>query len=200
MRARVVSLVNRFLVLFGEGFADPAWDVRLRLKHVLIQKVLRINAAVPWPVHWTTQVSAPHKIQRGSRYPGLSPGCEFDGRNGIVIGPNTWIGPRVSLVSMNHDPADYSRYLESEPIVIGANCWLGTNVVVLPGVRLGNHVICAAGSVVTASVAENDVLLAGTPARIVKRLPVYATARAAPPVTGGAPRVAAGECGALEEE
>jgi len=163
----------RFLALFGPGFANPQFPSRLLLKQVLVQKVFRINARPPWPVHWTSHIVAPEKIDPGTRAPGLSHGCHIDGRNGIIFGKNVWIGPRVSIISMNHDPQNFRRYLPADPIVIGDNCWIGTNAVILPGVRLGNHVVVAAGAVVTKSFPQDDILLAGVPARIIKRLPPY---------------------------
>ena len=43
------------------------------------------------------------------------------------------------------------------------------NSVILPGVTLGNHTIVGAGSVVTKSFDEGYCIIAGNPARIVKR-------------------------------
>ncbi len=140
------------------------------------QKILRINAHVPWPVHWTSQIKAADRIQRGTRFPGLALNSYLDGRNGIIVGQNTWIGPRVSLISMNHDVADYDKYEQTGPIVIGDNCWLATNVTILAGVHLGNHVVCAAGTVVTKSFEEDDIMLAGIPAKIIRKLPPYEVA------------------------
>jgi acetyltransferase-like isoleucine patch superfamily enzyme len=100
-------------------------------------------------------------------------GCYIDGRNGIEIGQNVWIGPKVDLISRNHDVCNYQQYVEEGPIVIGDDCWLGAGSTILPGVTLGNHVVVAAGAVVTKSFEEDDVILAGVPARIVKRLEAY---------------------------
>jgi acetyltransferase-like isoleucine patch superfamily enzyme len=100
-------------------------------------------------------------------------GCFIDGRNGIDIGQNVWIGPKVNLISRNHNVCDYHQYVEDGPIVIGDDCWLGTGSTILPGVRLGNHVVVAAGAVVTKSFSEDDIILAGVPARIVRRLEPY---------------------------
>ena len=52
-------------------------------------------------------------------------------------------------------------------ITIGEDCWLGGNVVVCPGVTIGNRCIIAAGSVVTKDIPD-DSLAAGVPA-VVKR-------------------------------
>ena len=45
------------------------------------------------------------------------------------------------------------------------------DAIVLPGVRItGNHVVVAAGAVVTKDITESRVIVAGNPARIVKRM------------------------------
>ena len=148
-------------------------DEILVLKHWFLQKVLRINSHVPWPVHFTSRVMSPENIERGSRTPGLGVCCHIDGRNGIKLGKNVWIGPRVSIISMNHDVNNYQKFTTEEPVFIGDNCWLATNSIILPGVKLGPHTIVAAGSVVTKSFPDGGVILGGMPARVVKRLNSY---------------------------
>jgi len=172
-KARLVDLGYWGLSLFGPGFSNRQFSVRLLARHVFIQKIMRINFHVPWPVHWTSQVRAVTKITRGNRCPGLAMNCYIDGRNGIRFGRNLWMGPRVSIISMNHDVCDYRQCVEEGPIIIGDNCWLGTGSIVLPGVTLGNHVIVAAGAVVTRNFEEDDIIIAGVPARIVKRIAAY---------------------------
>ena len=162
-----------FLKIFGgEAFANRRFSPKVLLKHFFLQKILRINSHVPWPVHPTTVIKSPENIIKGNRNPGLSPWCYLDGRNGIIIGNNTWIGPRVSLISMNHDIYNFNRYIKAEPIRIGNNCWIATGAIITAGVQLGDHTIVAAGAVVTKSFPRN-VLLAGVPAKIVKKLEDY---------------------------
>ena len=145
----------------------------LILKYWFLQKILRINSHVPWPVHPTTKVISPEKIIRGDRTPGLGVCSHIDGRNGIVIGKNVWFGPRVSLISMNHDVNNFHRYIKARPIIIGDNCWLATNSTILPGVELGPHTIVAAGAVVHKSFPDGNSTLGGVPAKIIKHIPVY---------------------------
>lgn len=52
--------------------------------------------------------------------------------------------------------------------IIGDLCFVGPNAVVHPGVRIGRNVRVAANAVVTRDV-ESDVVIAGMPARIVRR-------------------------------
>jgi acetyltransferase-like isoleucine patch superfamily enzyme len=159
--------------LGGEGFGSKDFSVLLLLKCFVFQKILGFNRRVPWPVHWTSSIRPPSRIVRGTRCPGLSMGCHIDGRNGIKLGINVRIGPRVSIISMNHDQYNFDKYIECGPVVIGDNCWLATNSVILSGVELGAHTIVAAGSVVTKSFKEGNQVLTGIPARVVKQLESY---------------------------
>ena len=141
----------------------------------LVQKFIGINRDVPWPVHWTSQVLSFEKIERGERTPGLAISCFIDGRNGIKIEENVLIGPRVSLISMNHEANNFYEYIYSGPITIKKNSWLGSNCIILPGVTLGEHTIVASGAVVTKSFPSPNQLLAGNPAKIIKRLDIYSS-------------------------
>lgn len=157
----------------GEGFGSELYPLRLLMKAFFFQKVIGVNRAVTWPVHWTSKVTSPEKIKRGTRFPGISMGCHIDGRNGIEFGNNVWVGPHVTMVSMNHDTSDYESYINTTPIIIGANSWIAARSVILPSVHLGKHTVVAAGAVVTKSFPEGDQLLAGVPAKVVKKLPAY---------------------------
>ena len=88
----------------------------------------------------------------------------------IRIGKHTLIGPHCQFYTLQH-PMDYVERREEKetayPITIGEDCWLGGNVVVCPGVTIGNRCIIAAGSVVTKDIPD-DSLAAGVPA-VVKR-------------------------------
>lgn len=160
-------------LLGGDGFGSEHFPLRVLLKYFVMQKVLGLNRHVPWPVHWTSKVTVVEKIQRGSRCPGMSHGCHIDGRNGIIFEDNVWIGPRVSIISMNHDVNDYSRYTPNLPVVIRRDCWLGANAIILPGVELGEHTVVAAGAIVTKSFPEGNQVLAGNPAKVIKKLGAY---------------------------
>jgi len=157
----------------NQGFIKPEFSLRKLVKFFFIQKILRFNTKVSWPVHWSSTIVMPANIHPGSRCPGFSKWCHIDGRNGINIGTNTWIGPGVKIISMNHNINNYHQYIQTEPITIGDNCWLGADCIILPGVKLGNHTIVAAGAVVVKSFPEEDQIIAGNPARVVKKTTVY---------------------------
>ncbi len=162
-----------FVKRWGGGFTDEKFSLKLRFYCGVVQKYLKINNNVSWPVHWTSTIKAPEKIKKGSRMPGLALGCYIDGRNGISIGENTWIGPGVKIVSMNHSVYNYEQYEEAEPVTIGRDCWIASNAVILAGVKLGDHTVVAAGAVVNKSFPDSDQLIGGVPARKIKSLGRY---------------------------
>ena len=137
------------------------------------QKLTGVNKKVKWPVHFTSVVIEPQNITIGNKPVGFAIGCFIDGRNGIKIGDNVWVGPRVSLISQNHNENDYYKYVSEKPIIIGKDSLLTANCVVLPGVELGEHTIVAAGAVVTKSFPEGNQLLAGIPAKVIRKLEPY---------------------------
>jgi acetyltransferase-like isoleucine patch superfamily enzyme len=174
MKSIVRILCNFILRFFGaKGFINEAFGVNVIMRQFIIQKVLRINSSVPWPVHYSSKVISPENMLQGSRFPGLSMQCYFDARNGIELGQNVWIGPKVNIVSMNHNTSEYTEYIPTNKILIGDNCWLGANSTILPGVNLGDHTVVAAGAVVTKSFPEGDQIIGGNPARVIKALPAY---------------------------
>lgn len=94
----------------------------------------------------------------------------------ISLGPRTIVGPNCSFFSGTHplNPGirNGTRGPETgKPIHIGADCWLGGNVIVLPGVNIGNGATVGAGSVVTKDVPPFTVV-AGNPARVIRTIEV----------------------------
>ena len=90
----------------------------------------------------------------------------------ITIGDNVLVGPNCTFTTATHptDPLKRASGVEyAYPITIGNNVWLGCNVVVLPGVQIGDGAVIGAGSVVTKNVPANTVVV-GSPARVIKEL------------------------------
>lgn len=166
----VLQNINK---LFYPNFLCPDELIVTVFKNGIFQKIWGYNRNVAWPVHWTSKILCPKNINPGSRAPGLSISCYIDGRGGLDIGTNVWIGPRVSIISKNHDLNNYKKYVSTQKVSIGSNCWLGANCVILPGVSLGDHTVVAAGSVVSKSFTEGNLLIGGVPAKILKKLNNY---------------------------
>lgn len=140
---------------------------------LFMQKVLGFNRRVPWPVHFTSKVSGWEFIDIGiAGSPGFMGGCYIFAKQDspISIGDYCVISANVCLAGYNHDVYDYTQFPTKGGIRIGHYCWIGMNASVMPGVTLGNHTVVAAGSVVTRSFPEGYCVLAGVPARVIKRL------------------------------
>lgn len=175
MRGILLNLVYFLLKwIGGNKFSNRDFPASILVKHLIVQKIFRINGHVPWPVHPTSVVSFVEKIEPGTRCPGLSPGCYIQGKNGITLGENVWIGPGVGIISANHSIDNFHSHIEEKPIRIGDNCWIGMNSVILPGVQLGDHVVVGAGSIVTHDFGSN-CLIAGNPAKLIRRISAYGT-------------------------
>lgn len=93
-------------------------------------------------------------------------------QSNVLIGNNVIMGPDVKIYSRNHksdriDTPIQKQGKEFLKTVIGNDVWIGANVIILPGVVVGNHCILAAGAVVTKNV-EDFCVVGGNPARLIK--------------------------------
>lgn len=89
----------------------------------------------------------------------------------ITIGKHVLIGPNVTLCTTGHpiDPKHRQDGMYSFPITIGDNVWLGGNVMVLPGVTIGENSVIGAGSVVTKDIPANVVAF-GAPCKVYREI------------------------------
>lgn len=99
----------------------------------------------------------------------VMPGCLMMSAGGITIADGAMIAANVQLISNNHDLYE-RQVITCRPIVIGRNAWIGAGATILPGVTVGENAVVGAASVVTRNV-EPDTVVAGNPARFIKRIP-----------------------------
>ena len=90
--------------------------------------------------------------------------CSINCLERIEIGDDTLFGEGVKLYDHNHqystDPefiVEHQKF-NTAPIKIGRNCWLGSNVTVLKGVTIGDHVIVGAGVLVYKDIPANSIV------------------------------------------
>lgn len=96
--------------------------------------------------------------------------CDMPGEPFLVtIGDDVTIAAGTALLT--HDNSVIKCDLDATDyfgrVTIGNSCFVGLHSILLPGVTLGDHTIVGAGSVVTKSFPEGNVVIAGNPARII---------------------------------
>jgi galactoside O-acetyltransferase len=90
----------------------------------------------------------------------------------ISIGKDCLIGPNVIMRTANHsfdriDIPILAQGHKCDDIIIEDDVWLGSNVIILPGVRIGKGAVIGAASVVTKDIPAMAVAV-GVPAKIKK--------------------------------
>jgi len=80
---------------------------------------------------------------------------------GIHIGEETYIAFDAAILS--HDMTRAKRV----DTVIGRHCFIGARSLILPGVKIGDGSIVAAGSIVTEDVPPRSIV-AGNPAKLLR--------------------------------
>lgn len=103
---------------------------------------------------------------------GLGVDCRVGGP--LDIGCHVMMAPGVIILTRNHrfDALDVPMmdqgYEPGEGVVIEDDVWLCTNVIILPGCRIGKGAIVAAGAVVTKDVPPYAIV-GGNPAKFLRQ-------------------------------
>lgn len=153
------------------GFMAPGW--KWICKDVFERKY---NPKVPWPCSSQIRVVNYDKIHFHPDDVNIFQGVgnyfqAWDGGE-IYIGKGTWIAMNVGIITTNHSIYDPDKHDVPKDVVLGEKCWIGMNSIILPGVVLGNNTTVGAGSVVTKSFPEGNCVIAGSPAKIIKRISI----------------------------
>ncbi len=96
--------------------------------------------------------------------------CDMPGEPFLVtIGDNVTIAGGAVLLT--HDNSVIKCDLDATDyfgrVIVGNSCFIGMHSILLPGVELGDHTIVGAGSVVTKSFPQGNVVIAGNPAQVI---------------------------------
>ncbi|WP_420453591.1 DapH/DapD/GlmU-related protein [Ilumatobacter sp.] len=101
-------------------------------------------------------------------------GSAIVGHLEIRIGDDVWTGHHVYITDQNHGYEDRDlpisrQAMPERPVSVGDGSWLGHGTVVLPGSRIGRHVVVGANSVVRGFLPDHCIA-AGVPARVIRQL------------------------------
>jgi len=90
--------------------------------------------------------------------------------HGLSVGEGCSIGWGCQFLDEDFHEIQYAgKRNRDKTIVIGDRVWIGCNVSVMKGASIADGCVVAAHSVVTERFEEQDCLIAGNPAQIVKR-------------------------------
>jgi acetyltransferase-like isoleucine patch superfamily enzyme len=77
----------------------------------------------------------------------------------IYINNHRFDNPNIPIIDQGHYP--------DKPVILRKGCWIGANVIILPGVEIGENTVVGANSTVTKSFPKG-VIVAGNPAKCIK--------------------------------
>lgn len=181
---RVKNLMD-FLIM-NQIQTRPRWYVRMlaplyqqRGRHSLIHRSVRMDTP-PY-----------RKFVLGSYSVVESFSCINNAVGDVIIGSHTRIGignviigpvnigshvnlaQHITVTALNHNFSSSeeidSQGISTAAVTIADDVWIGASAVILPGVTIGEHVVVAAGAVVTKDVPPHTVV-AGVPAKVVKNI------------------------------
>lgn len=92
--------------------------------------------------------------------------------NTVEFGDNVFIAPNCGFYTAGHpiDASTRNKGLEyTKKIKVGNDVWIGGNVVVLPGVTIGDNCVIGAGSVVNKDIPANSIAV-GNPCKVIKTI------------------------------
>ena len=183
--------LKRFLdyLIMNQRDARPRWYIRLLAP-------LYQHRAWSSKVYWSVRMDTPpyRRFWLGQKSVIESYSCINNAVGDVTIGDHTRIGIHctvigpvcignnvnlaqgITVTALNHNFEDTTQRIDEQgistkPVVIGDDVWIGANAVILPGVTIGQHVVVAAGAVVTKDVPDYSVV-AGVPAKVIKQLAV----------------------------
>ena len=113
-------------------------------------------------------VAGPAELRIGAETEVLS-GCRIDCSGSVAIGEASHVGRDCQIVTHKHETASRDTpvlraAITTSPVTIGDDVMIYSDVVILPGVNIGNGAVVAVRSVVTSDVEPHQIV-AGVPAR-----------------------------------
>ena len=97
----------------------------------------------------------------------INRGTVISAHGGVIIGTRTTLSHYVGVHSLSHSGKHHEKDVIN-PVIIGNHCMIYSHAVILPGTKLGDRSVVAAGAVTRGRIST-DSLVVGNPARITKR-------------------------------
>lgn len=167
----ILSLFYKRKFLKGKYFDQSRWGYLWCYRGIFHLLKWR-RRGIKFPVGKNTRISNGRNLEfdNSSLNVFQQPGCYFQNEDGnITIGKDVHIAANVGVITANHNPQNPDEHLPAKDVVIGDHCWIGMNAMILPGVHLGEYTTVGAGAVVTHSFEEGHCIVAGNPAKVIRK-------------------------------
>ena len=145
------------------------------IRNFLYRQIFQVQLAKNAVLYYGTEIRCHRKLSIGQGSI-IGDKALLDARNGLTIGRNVTLSSNVSIYTEQHDYRNPNFLCISATgrrlcvVQIDDYAWLGPNVVVLPGVHIGEGAVIGAGAVVTKDIEPYTVNV-GIPARSIGERP-----------------------------
>ncbi|MCO8121616.1 acyltransferase [Stieleria sp. TO1_6] len=156
-------LIPWWIAVFWKKTVSWGWQQRIKSKLASIGDGCRLRG--------TSLITAPDRLWLGDNVH-IGDNSTLRAEGGLQIDSHAHLARNVVIYTINHNyegtRIPYDETVVAKPVKIGIAAWIGINVIILPGVEIGEGAIIGAGSVVTHSIPALSIA-AGNPCRVVKQ-------------------------------
>lgn len=152
-----------------------------KISNIILQKIRNIyyrllirNVGKNLTVYGKVIIKGAENIKIGNNFR-INDYSFLHGAGGIEIADNVTISAFSKVLSIGYETENWTSIYDKKlhklnSIYIGEGAWICSGATILSGVKInGKGVILAANSVLNSDINEDYVLVAGNPAKIVKR-------------------------------
>lgn len=171
----MIKKIFAYIAKFIEMINDRWYYIRGKI-HSRYLRLLLAECGSDFNIYGKPNISLPEKIHIGNHVT-INNGVQICPRADVYIGDYVTMsrGSQITAGTLDMNcwaDEQYKEHVHTQSSVhIGEGTWLCVNSIVLPGVSIkGKGVVVAAGAVVTHDIEEDYCVVAGVPAKIVKKL------------------------------